>query len=160
MVSAPRELGLDFDGHATVILAKAGKEGRRRESIDHRARSRVVLAKIAEHIRERVPSGSRRCQRAPVPSVGPEAPSSKDEAVHPPRDPNGETSHSSRKSVPVGGLDQQVQVISLHREMHDAKHAVMALIRLGDGALQRRKNEPRSQRPKRRTQGHMHRVPR
>jgi hypothetical protein len=132
---AARQRGSRLDRRASSVFAKARKERRRRERIDRGASPRIVFSKIAEHVRKRVPSGSRRCQRAPVPSVGPETPSSKDEAVHPPSDSYCETSHSGRERALVGSFDQQVQVIGLHREMHDPKHAMMTMICLGDGAF-------------------------
>jgi len=147
-----------FDRHAPAVFAKARKEGRGREWIKRRASPRVVFSKIAQHIRERVTRGARGRQRAPVPSVGPETASSKDEAVHPPRDPDRQPSHSSGERVLVGGLDEQMQMIRLHREVHDAKDRLVALVGLGDGPFQSRKDESRSQRPKPRAQRHVHRV--
>ena len=77
-----------------------------------------------------------------MPSVGPEAASTKDEAVHPPRDSHRQTSHSGGESAPVARFDQQMQMIGLHRKLHDSKRATVALIRVRDGTLQRGKDEP------------------
>src|SRR5882724_2800860 len=49
-------------------------------------------------------------------------------------------------------------MIGLHRKVHDPKSMMMAPIRLRDRALQRRKDERRSQRPKRGAQSHVHRM--
>jgi hypothetical protein len=85
-----------------------------------------------------------------MPSVGPETTLSKDESIHPPRDSHRQTPHSRRERAFIGRFDQQVQMIGLHREMYDSKHATVSPIRLRDGAFQRWKDELRSQRPKRR----------
>src|SRR5262249_32798871 len=64
--------------------------------------------------------------------------------------------HSSGERALVAGFDEQMQVIRLHREVHHAAIVPVALIRFGDGALQRWKDELRSQRPKYRAQRHVH----
>jgi hypothetical protein len=154
----PREFRSRFDGHSPAIFTKTREERRRRESIDLGACSRVVLSKVAEHVGERVTRGSRRGQNVSVPSVGPETPSSKDEAIHAPRDSHCQPSHAGGKRAFVRSFDDQVQVIRLHREVHHSKNVMMASVRLGNRAFQRGKNELRAQRSKRRTERHVYRM--
>jgi hypothetical protein len=118
-----------LDWRATAIFLEAVEEGRRREPIDGRVGTRMVLSEIAEHVGEGVTCRARRGQSASVPAVRPEPASAKDERIHAPGDAHGQARHPEGKSPFVAGFDEQMEVIRLHREVNDPKDPMMALIR-------------------------------
>ncbi len=64
-------------------------------------------------------------------TVAPDPPPAPENAVDRPRDTNREPGHSTRQRRLVVGLDQQVNVISLHGEVQDTKPCA---VRRSDGA--------------------------
>jgi len=78
-----------------------------------------VLSKVGEH--DGVSHFSWRPERAPVPAISPEAPASRQEIVHVPRDAHGDAAHTTRKCSFVRRFDDQMKMIALHREMHHAE---------------------------------------
>jgi hypothetical protein len=55
-----------------------------------------------------------------------------DQRVEPARDPGGEPLHAAGEPLRIAGLDDQVQMIPLHRKVNEAK--AVALLRGGKGA--------------------------
>ena len=76
---------------------------------------------IIEHIDDHGADHTRRGQHAHVIALGAERPpTSPHERVDPTREADLETLDSARERAAIGGLDDEMEVIVLHREVNDA----------------------------------------
>ena len=90
-----------------------------------------MLASVAQDIHERVPDLAWRPEIMAMVAVAPDAPAADQEAIQGARGPNAETPHARRERPCVMGLDDQVEMVPLHRKVHDAK---VGTLRGPDGA--------------------------
>jgi hypothetical protein len=102
----------------------AVKDRRRRAGIDKKHGGvAAVLLVIEEHINECISHLARCLQRAGVVAVGPDFAVRSQESVHVARDAHAESFHAASEARAVVRLDDHVDVIGLHAELHDAKKA-------------------------------------
>ena len=83
-------------------------------------RRRVLLA-IHQNIDETVTNFSRGSQCACVKTFAPNGALPRERAVKSTREANGQTNHAARKGRVIAGLYQQMKMIVLDAEVHDAK---------------------------------------
>ncbi|HEY3357408.1 MAG TPA: hypothetical protein VGQ83_29425 [Polyangia bacterium] len=79
-----------------------------------------MVERVAEHIHEHVPHLARRREVAAVVPVAPDPPAAREEPVDGARGADGQPAQRRRERAGVARLDDQVQVITLDREVHDA----------------------------------------
>jgi hypothetical protein len=87
---------------------------------------------VSQHVPHRPRGFEGRAQGVRVKSVGEDLPAAADELVEPARDPRGEPLHAAGEPLRIAGLDDQVQVVPLHRKMNEAK--ALALLAGGEGS--------------------------
>jgi len=92
----------------------------KRERQPRPARVRV-LSEIVQHIRERAPHLAWCLQRTRVKAIGKDAPRAPKSPVETARKPNRERLHATRETSLVGSLDDEVQMIRLHRIMRHCR---------------------------------------
>jgi len=80
-----------------------------------------MLPAIEQNVDQTVPDLAGRSQRAAVETIGPHAAGVSDPPVDRLRQANAEPLHPARQRGRAVGLDEQVQVVRLDREMHDAE---------------------------------------
>src|SRR5687767_7986635 len=80
-----------------------------------------MLFAIHQNIDETMTNLSRGSKCACVETFAPNGATSHERAVTSPREANGQPNHAARKGQVVVGFYQQVKVIVLNAEMHDAK---------------------------------------
>ncbi len=84
-------------------------------------RFRNVLAPIHDHVNQTTPHLARCSQCSRVKSVAPKSAAPPENTVEGTRHTSREPGHSTREADLVPCFDQQMHVIRLHREVHDAK---------------------------------------
>src|SRR5687768_13181063 len=82
---------------------------------------RHVLFPIREHVHQAVPHFARRRNRPHMVTIAPNTPSPSENAVDRTCYANRKAARTARKSAPVIRFDEKMEMIHLHREMHDAK---------------------------------------
>ena len=85
------------------------------------ARARQMLAKIVEHVHERIANLTRRPQQPRVISIGPNASTPAAEAIDEAGNPDGEPAHTTLEPRRPVRFHQQVQMILLNAELQNAK---------------------------------------
>jgi hypothetical protein len=100
-------------------LSGAVEPARRRARID--AAERQVLASIREHVHESVAHHAwrRECER--VIAVRPESAAAAERTIDAERTADREAAHAATQRSGVACLGDEMQVVALHREVHDAK---------------------------------------
>jgi hypothetical protein len=93
-----------------------------------------MLPAVQQDVDERVPNLTRRSQRAAVISVGPDVPGTSEPAVDCLRESDPESLHPAYEGPRPVRLDQQMDVVRLHGELHDAKIEAPAC---GEGVVDR-----------------------
>jgi len=101
------------------------------ESTRAALRAAGVFAGVEQDVAEREPHFSWRLQRSRVVAVGKKAPFSRQLAIDGASDTNRETLNSAGERSAVTRLCNQVQVIALHREVHERKTEVLLALRQG-----------------------------
>jgi hypothetical protein len=91
-----------------------------------------VVPQIQQHVGQRVPNLSRAAEHAQVVAFREHRAAARERAMHGSRDARADRFHPARKSRSVLRLDDQVNVITLERELRDAK--LSALARRPEGA--------------------------
>jgi hypothetical protein len=110
-----------------------------------------MFAEVEEHIDESSTSLARRGERAGVVALGPHWTSSANGAIYGARRADGEALDAADESEPFVGLDDQMDVIGLDREVNDAEGVAArggeGLLKNGVSAVgaERRDVVPRSQ---------------
>jgi hypothetical protein len=119
-----------------------------------------VLARVVEHVRERVANLARRAQDVLVITVAEESAPSPPQSVQALRDADREPVNAARERAPIARLADQVDVIALRRVVHDPK--TIARARERERFEQDRVLAPTPQRrpASSELQRHMHRKPR
>ena len=85
-----------------------------------------MLGPVLEDV-EQCRSGLTRClELMRVVAVGEDRPAVAESTMRRASHANREPLHAAREGLLVRGFDDQVQVIGLHREVHDAKGALLA----------------------------------
>ena len=82
---------------------------------------RHMLAEIEDNINDGIPYFARRGESARVITTRPERALSLQNAIDRPRHADGDTCHASGERQLVVGLDDEVYVVALYREVHQAK---------------------------------------
>ena len=116
----------------TKIATPALEPARRRARIDPRA-DRSVVQRVLQHVAQRPLHLERRAQEPREEAVAEALALAVERAVQALGDPDREALHRSRQRDLVARLDDQVQVVRLHRELADAR--AEALGRREDRAL-------------------------
>jgi hypothetical protein len=100
-------------------VSKAIEPARRGARVD--ADERQVLARIREHVDQRVPhhAGRRECER--VVAVRPQRTAAPERTIDAERAADREAAHAATERGGVACLDDEVHVVALHREVHDAE---------------------------------------
>jgi hypothetical protein len=107
---------------AFVVATPSVEVARRRKRVDARLKATPrMLSKIREHVNERVSDLPWRRERATMPAIGPEPPTSPNESVHVKGDADGETTDTGGQGSRVARFYNQVQVVPLSRKVKDAK---------------------------------------
>ena len=101
-----------------------------------------MLFSIHQNIDKTVTNFSRSSQCAYVKTFAPNGAPPRERAVKCAREANGQTNHPARKRRVVVGLYQQMKMIVLHAEVHDAKPPPRSG---GEPAAQGRKHDGRAQ---------------
>jgi hypothetical protein len=114
------EPGFDDARRAPRALTKSGEVRRGREWINE-ACGYAVLPAIGEHVEERVAHHSRGLQCTSVPSIGKQRSRAHQQAIDLAGQAHRETAHAAEQIAARLGLDQQVHVIFLNREVRDSK---------------------------------------
>jgi hypothetical protein len=79
-----------------------------------------VPVSIEENVGESVSGLPRRLHRAGVVAIREHAAHAPEQSVEPTSHPNLEASHRAAERGPIGGLDDQVQMVALSRRMNEA----------------------------------------
>ncbi len=103
-------------------LRKAIEPPRRREAIDA-AQSHSVLFCVHQHVDDRVAHLAWGPQRMRVIALAPDASTHTEHSVHRSCKAGVQSAHAARERLLVVRFHDEVHVIRLHREMHDAKRA-------------------------------------
>jgi len=138
-------------------FGKEGKVRSRRIGIDGGCRLAVLL-EVSEHVHEAVTHRARGRECSLVPALGKDASFPKAEAIDAPCDAHRKTRHSSRERRTIPSLDDQMEVVELHREMNDPEGSSIPSIRVRDPTMDRRKNERRPKRAKQRPEYYVYRI--
>src|SRR5262249_53960382 len=80
-----------------------------------------MMFPVLKHVDDCMPGRARRRESARVVAFGEYSAAAAQDAVNRAGEPNREPLEAARENIGVVGLDQQVDVIGLHREMHDAE---------------------------------------
>jgi hypothetical protein len=94
-----------------------------------------------------------------VVAISPKPPASADQAIHAPSDAHGKSPDSSRDGDLVVRFDEQMNVIVLHREMHDSKPSSRRAPKR-PANLEEDDLLPQARDPSSRAQRHVRRMPR
>ena len=96
----------------------------------HRRRSSAVLlpvlAGVQQNVGQSIPDFARRSQDSQVVPPMEDAPRTAEHTVRRPGKPRRDCLHPPPEGLPSRGFHEQVNVIALHRVVHDAKHAPLA----------------------------------
>ncbi len=131
---------------------------RRRARIESAA-ARAVPVPVSQHIDQRGPDLPRRRQRPGMVALGPEGPPAMQRPVHRPRDADLQPLESAREPGAIVGLDEQVDVVGLDRELEHAEAAARGGgQRVADGAKDASATEGGQRCPD--AEGAVHGVPR
>jgi hypothetical protein len=85
-----------------------------------------VLACIEQHIGERAPHLARRAQDPQVIAAVEHRARESERALGRARHPGRDRLHPTPEGLLAGALDEQVQVVALHRVVHDAEATALA----------------------------------
>ena len=80
-----------------------------------------MLAVVHQDIDQRMANFTRRAERARMESAAPDGSATSERSVERAPEPYQQAHHPSRKRLLVEGLDDQVDVVGLNRELHHAK---------------------------------------
>ncbi len=80
---------------------------------------RAVLAMVHQHVHQRVPYRTRRGEHARVVSIAPDPTAPPERPVHDACEPDRESGASARQRARILRFDDEVDVIRLHRVLHD-----------------------------------------
>jgi hypothetical protein len=81
----------------------------------------AVLAGVEEHVGQRVANLARRTKIAAMIAIRPDATAAAGGTIQGTRGADHETAHAGREGGLVAGLDDEVQVVSLDREVDEAE---------------------------------------
>ena len=95
--------------------------------------SHEVDASIADDVPERVRDLGRRCQDVLVVAIVETSAPAVHDAVEPARSPREKVAEAVAHRPAIIGLDDEVHVVVLHRELHDSKSGAMARALEGRG---------------------------
>ncbi|HLY37825.1 MAG TPA: hypothetical protein VKU61_07305 [Candidatus Binatia bacterium] len=101
-------------------MAPSNEPSSRGAGIDP-APGHMMLPAVEQNVDQTIPHLAGRPQRAAVEAIGPNSASASDPTVDRLREADAEPLHPARQCGCPVGLDEQVQVVRLHREMHDAE---------------------------------------
>ena len=135
---------------------EAVKVGSRREGVNCERGCALVFAEVSEHVDEDPPHCARRSQCATVPAIRDQWASARDQLIHAPREAHGQPAYAPEQCLPIGSFDNEVEMVVLHRKMHDLKASLPALVSLAQHHSNGWKHELRAQRPKCGAQRDMH----
>jgi phage protein D len=117
------------------------------------------MSRVLKHVDQRRAHLARRAQRAGVVAVAEDTTGATQKPVERSRDAHEQSLHAARERAPVGGLDDQVQVVRLDRMVNQAQAEALAAARecaLEDSA---RGVATQARQPGVQAGGHMNRVP-
>jgi hypothetical protein len=117
-----------------------------------------MLLEIENNIDEAIAHFARRCEGAGMITTRPYRASSSQHPIDRTSHPNGHTRHASAERPSVVGLDDEVDMVVLHGEVHEAKPGAR---RLRESAPNRAKNRLSAQTWQRSygAQSHVNRLP-
>jgi hypothetical protein len=146
---------LALDGRAPPVEPLRGRERIRSTELA----PAPVLARVVEHVDKGPPHLERCPQHVLVRSIAEHGSAPAPQTVQRARDANAETAKAADERAPVIALGDQVHVVRLHREVHQAEARLLAPARerAPQRAERRSVSEPRQAPPY--AQGHMHRMP-
>src|SRR5262245_12230809 len=100
-----------------------------------------MLFEVREHVNQRIANRARTLQRATVPPIRKEPASPREQPIHAPCDADAQAAHPFDQRLVISRLDDEVEMIALHREVDDAKPYRSATIRGANRAMDSRIDE-------------------
>src|SRR4029453_2679808 len=85
-----------------------------------------VLPNVEQHVRQRAPHLPRRPQYPQVVAVGEDPASPREDAIHAAREARGDRLHPAREIPRARRLDEQMEMIDLHRVVHEPESPALA----------------------------------
>jgi hypothetical protein len=89
-----------------------------------------MLLEVCEHVNERSSHRPWRIEGTLVPAIAPAAPAPEKQPIQPPRQTHLEPSNPAEQRPAIPGLDDQMNVVRLHRELHNSESPGPSLIRI------------------------------